>query len=56
MIAGVEEKFQATLGRVWGEDLPVAEISKTATPSIDEPCKPKMPQTPRQTKTLASTE
>ena len=48
------EEIQATLARVWGEDVPAAEVTKSANPSIDEPSKPKMPQTPRQTTTLAS--
>ena len=55
MIAGIEEKSQARLVRVWGEDAPVVEVKKTANPSVDEPSKQKMPQTPRQTKTLSST-
>ncbi len=54
LIARFEKKIQATLARVWGEDVPVAEVTKTTNPSIDEPSKLKMPQTPRQTKTLAS--
>jgi len=55
LITQIEKKIQATLARVWGEDSPVVEVEKTTNPSIDEPSKPKMPQTPRQAKTLAST-
>ena len=54
LIARFEKKIQATLARVWGEDVPTAAVAQTPNPSIDEPSKPKMLQTPRQTKTLAS--
>ena len=54
LIARFEKKIQATLARVWGEDAPVAEVTKSANPSIDEPSKPEIAQTPRQTKTLES--
>ena len=37
LISRFEKKIQATLARVWGEDVPVAEVTKTANPSIDEP-------------------
>ena len=55
LIARFEKKIQATLARVWGEDVPVAEDTKTSNSSIDEPSKPKVPQTPRQTKTFVPT-
>ena len=54
LITRFEKKIQATLARVWGEDVPVAEVAKTANPTIVEPSKPEMPQSPRQIKTLAS--
>ena len=47
-------EIQATLARVWGEDVSAVEVTQTANLSIDVPSKPKAPQTPRQTKTLAS--
>ncbi len=56
LIARFEKKIQATLARVWGEDAPVAEVAQTTNPRIDDPSKPKMLPTPRQTKTLASAE
>ena len=56
LIARFEKKIQATLARVWGEDVPAVEPTKAVNPSIDEPSKAKMPQTPHQTKTLASAE
>ena len=54
LIARFEKKIQATLARVWGEDVPAAEVAQTAIPSIDESSKPEMLQSPRQTKTLVS--
>lgn len=54
MIARIEEKIQITLARAWSEDAPVADIVQTENSGFDEPYKPKMPQTPRQTKILAS--
>ena len=43
LIARFEKKIQPTLARVWGEDLPVAEITQTANPSIDALSMPKIP-------------
>ncbi len=56
LIARFEKKIQATLARVWGEDVPAVEATRAVNPSIDEPSKAKMPQTPHQTKTSAAAE
>ncbi len=42
LIARFEKKIHATLARVWGEDVPAAEATKTANHSIDAPSKQKM--------------
>ena len=55
LIARFEKKIRATLADVWGEFVTAADIAQRENSSIYALSKPKMPQTPRQTKTLAST-
>jgi type I restriction enzyme M protein len=57
LITRFEQKIQATLARVWGEDAPAAPLprppNKNTNPSIGKPFAAKMPENTRQSMILA---